>query len=120
MPRGIRNKPIAELPPADPQDMTPPAEGARLAAMLLKRHYRPMGFYEVVGHHTREVWRKKASGEQYLAEPSEWKPGEKADPPVAGALGFADKLWAGTVVRLPFEEAKTIQKAGIGEPVLED
>lgn len=118
MPRGIPNrKPVEDT---DPQDMTSPPEGARYASMLLKRNYRPMGHYEIVGHRTRPVMKKNPAGEMYEATKSEWVPGQRAPSPVPGVTGYDHKLWADTVVRLPIDEAKNIQRAQIGEAVIED
>lgn len=110
MPRGIPNVKIEEAPEAVAVKMVP---------MKLDRHYRPYGAFEIVGYHKPEVKKKNSAGIEFVAEPSEFISGEKAPPPFPG-VGFDSKVWAGTVIRLPEDEAKVIRKAGIGSLEFED
>jgi hypothetical protein len=114
MPRGIPNKkpePV-EIPQPEPV-------AVKMETILLKRHYCPVGKVEIVGHHTKEIQRKNAAGEMYVAMPSVFVAGQKAPPPFPG-VGFDSKIWADTVIRLEDAEARDIVKKGIGERAFED
>lgn len=91
----------------------------KMIAMKLDRHYHPAGSFEVVGHTKPEVRRKNAAGVEVVVEAEEWIPDEPMPAAIAGT-GFKDKFWAGTVLRLPVDEAKTVEKARIGVRSIED
>lgn len=80
--------------------------------VVLIRHYRPAGDYEIVGWHKPEVRRKNAAGIEVVVEPAEFVKGERAPPAISGT-GYADKIWAGTTIRLGRNEAKNIVRIGI-------
>lgn len=84
-----------------------------LTTIKLDRHYRPMGYYEIVGWHKEAVFRKRPDGQVVEVEKAEFIPGEKKPPLIAG-VGFATKIWAGTVLRLPKSEAREVRNAKIG------
>ena len=63
-----------------------------LAQVRLLKHYKPRGWYEVLGHYTAE--------EEFVA-------GKIAPPPFSG-VEQAHKLWAGTVISIPAAEAKAL------------
>jgi hypothetical protein len=86
---------------------------AKMVPMKLERNYRPTGKFEIVGHTRPEIRKKSPSGKEVVIQAEEWVPGEAMPGAIPGA-GFANKLWAGTVVKLPEDEAKAIQKARIG------
>lgn len=122
MPRGIPNKKLIE--PAVSELSSPVIETEIkpeewLATVKLLRHYRPVSRFEIIGHHTKAVMRKNAAGELYEAEPSVFVSGQKAPPPFPG-VGFDSKIWAGTLIRLPMDEAKQICRSGIAEREFED
>lgn len=101
MPRGI------------PNVQSDTAEPVAMIAMKLERHYQPGGDYQVVGYHKPEVKRKDAAGREIVVSPEEFIEGEMAPPPYPG-VGFDGKVWASTVIRLPEEEARRVQKQKIG------
>lgn len=95
------------------------AKDSSLVAMILKRNYVPIGQFEIVGHHREEVTEKNASGQIIVKSPAEFVPGEMAPPPMPG-VGFDRKVWAGTTIRLPVEEARRARDLGIAERGFDD
>ena len=88
--------------------------------MKLERNYRPQSSdYTIVGHTKPEVRRKTAAGVEVVVEAEEFVKGE-AMPAKYPGVGFANKFWAGTVLKLPEDEAKAIRKAGIGSVEIAD
>lgn len=87
--------------------------------MKLERNYRPVSDYTIVGHTKPEVRRKNAAGVEVVVEAEEFVKGE-AMPAKYPGVGFANKFWAGTVLKLPEDEAKAIRKAGIGSVEIAD
>lgn len=87
--------------------------------MKLERNYRPVSDYTIVGHTKPEVRRKTAAGVEVVVEAEEFVPGQ-AMPGKYPGVGFANKFWAGTVLKLPEDEAKAIRKAGIGSVEIAD
>lgn len=92
----------------------PPAAPVKLVTVKLLRNYRPAGAVEIVGYHKPAVMIRNVAGKEVEVSPSVFVEGEVAPPPQAG-VGFATKLWAGTVIRLPVDEAKRVKANGIGE-----
>lgn len=95
------------------------SEPVKMIAMKLDRNYHPAGSFEVVGHTKPEIIRKNSAGVETIVSKEEWVPGEPMPATIAGT-GFKDKFWAGTVLRLPVDEAKTVEKARIGVRSIED
>jgi hypothetical protein len=95
------------------------ANKPKLVTILLKRHYRPMGEYESGGHWTEEQKRKNPAGVVEVVKPSEFVAEEAKPSPMAGVVPHSLKLWAGTVVRLPIDEARFVRQQGIGEVEIE-
>jgi hypothetical protein len=91
----------------------------KLKAMELKRHYRPQGAFEIVGHTRPEVKKKNTAGVMEVVSPAKFIDGEMNPPPVPGVV-HTHKIWAGTVIRVPVDEAKAMRVAGIAEASLED
>lgn len=86
--------------------------------MELKRHYVPHTQPPiVVGHQRPEKKVKNSAGEMVVAIPSEFIPGE-VFPAVFPGVGYANKVWAGTVISVPEAEARTMQRQGIASPYL--
>ncbi len=110
MPKGYPN----------PKPVEQPEAPVPLRAVKLLRNYRPMGNYEIVGWHKPAVEKKLPSGKVEEVEPSEFISGSMAPAPVAGAVGFANKIWANTVIRLPIDEAKTVVRQQIGALEFDD
>lgn len=120
-------------PEADP----PP----KLVAVKLLRHYRPWACEDetvltgkrrksgepieeirakpfpadrVVGWHRPATMRKDAAGKPVEVEPALFIKGE-LPPSSRPGVGFAGKIWAGAVIRVPKDEAVHMRKNGIGE-----
>lgn len=87
---------------------------AGLVEMVLLKNYRPGGEFAIVGHQTEERLTKSPSGELVVSEPSRFVDGEIAPAPLPG-VGYEGKIWAGTVIRLPREEAMRLYDKGIAK-----
>ena len=136
MPRGIPNaKPTVEEPAIEMEaightpEVTEKVEAAKpkLVPVRLLRNYRPMtSEYEVVGYHKEAVIRKRPDGKMVTVEEGGFfKERDEQGvivpaPPAMVGTGFTDRLNAGTVVRLPREEAKRARDLKIGELELDD
>lgn len=86
---------------------------SQMVAMRLERNYRPAGEFEIVGHTRPEIRKKTPAGVEEIVQEEKWMAGEAMPSAIPGA-GFANKIWAGTVINLPVDEAKAVQKARIG------
>jgi hypothetical protein len=95
------------------------ANKPKMVRVKLLRNYRPMGEVEIAGHWKPEIIVRNKLGKDEVISPAEFIEGENAPPPQAG-VGFKDKLWAGTVIRLPVDEAKRAQKLAIAELEIDD
>lgn len=92
--------------------MIPPAE--TLFPVVLSKNYCPRGKYEIVGYLKPKVQRKNAAGQMIVVEPEKFIEGEMKPAPLPGT-GFPNKIWAGTTIRLPVDEAKFVVSKKIGE-----
>lgn len=115
MPRGVYER----QPTAAAEVATPAPEPVKMVAMKLERHYRPIDKYEVVGYLKKEVTKKFPDGQIKVIEPAEFIPDEKAPPPFPGVIN-EHKVWAGTTIRVPEDEARNMRKLGIAERDFED
>ena len=136
MPRGIPNaKPPVESSSVDMEaightpSVTERVEAAKpkLVPVRLLRNYRPMtDVFEVVGYHKEAIIRKRPDGKMVTVEEGGFfKEHDEAGeiipaPPAMVGTGFSDRLNAGTVVRLPRDEAKRARDLKIGELELDD
>jgi hypothetical protein len=103
-----------------PEATTKAIEAATpMVAIELKKNYRPEGAFEIAGYWQDEIKRKNPMGQEVIVQKREFIPGE-AKPALVAGVGFASKIWAGTVVKLPRDEAKAVKQAGIGEYELVD
>jgi hypothetical protein len=75
--------------------------------------------HEIVGWHRPEIKHKDSHGIETIVQTAEFIRGEGAPPPFAG-VGFANKIWAGTVIKVPVEEARNMQALKIAERDVED
>lgn len=107
-PKMVRVKLLRHYRPAEALDPTDPKKQKRLPPV-----------FEIVGHMKDAVFVKNKLGKDEEISPAEFIEGEPAPSPKAG-VGFADKLWAGTVVRLTADEAKYVKANGIGEIEIDD
>jgi hypothetical protein len=112
------------VPPAAPAaaafELYPDVPPAKMVSILLSRHYRPMANYEIVGHWKPSVEVKNAAGQMVEITPARFVDGEPMPPPIAGVGSESLKLWAGTVVRLPSDEAKRARRLEIGSVEIDD
>lgn len=92
----------------------PKAEKSGLVEMVLLKNYQPGGKYEIVGYDRKERLVKNAAGEMVVATPGAFIHGEMAPPPFPG-VGYSGKVWAGTKIRLPREEAMACYDKKIAE-----
>jgi hypothetical protein len=109
MPKGIY-----ERKPKDPPIMATetaaapqpsPEPPVKLFPVLLTKHYAPQGKYEIVGYLKEQVTAKDAGGNVKIIEPEEFVEGVMKPAPSPG-VGFPGKIWAGTTIKLPPDEAK--------------
>lgn len=118
MPRGVyeRNPKEPDMSPPDVKTETAekPAVGEKLFPVALTKNYVPVGHYEIVGYLRAKVERKDAAGRMLLIEPEAFIEGEMHPPPYPGT-GFPGKIWAGTTIRLPLEEAKRVVAGKIAD-----
>jgi hypothetical protein len=118
MPRGIPNVKITE--PADFDNAVrdimaeKAAEQPKMVRMTLKRHCRPNEGYEIVGYNRPEIKHKGPDGRAVVVQSEAFIEGEAAPPPIPGVT-ITGKLWAGTVLRVPDDEARMMRKAGIAD-----
>jgi hypothetical protein len=80
---------------------------------------KPFPPENIVGYTRPAKLRKNSAGQMVEVESALFVKGEQMPAKTPGT-GFANKIWAGTVIRLPIEEAKAVRKAGIGEYELDD
>ena len=118
------NEEISIMPPAtqaaiDANKDLLSGQGARMIAVKLLRNYRPIGEFEVVGYEREAILKKNAAGMMETVQEAAFID-EELPPPAQSGTGFPDKLWAGAVIRLPIDEAKSTRKAGIAEYELND
>lgn len=101
MPKGVY-----ERKPKD-NEMTDTGAASQMFPVLLNKNYVPRGKYEIVGYLKEAVKRKNAAGQMIVVEPEEFVEGEMKPAPHPG-VGFKDKVWAGTHIKLPIDEAKAL------------
>ncbi len=123
MPKGVYER--------KPKDDTMTAETAapqpsKMFPVLLTKNYCPRGDYEIVGYLKEAVRQKDAAGNMKIIEPEEFIEGEMK-PHVSPGVGYGEhtdaktgkkvnaKIWAGTHIKLPAEEAKFV----IGKKIAE-
>lgn len=103
MPRGVYERKHKEPDMSPPNANTETAE--KLFPVALTKNYAPVGNYEIVGYFRAKVERKDAAGKMITVEPEKFIEGEMHPAPYPGT-GYPGKIWAGTHIRLPLEEAK--------------
>lgn len=109
MPRGVYERKPKE------SDMSPPEdEDVKLFPVVLSKNYAPSGKYEIIGYLKEAVKQKDASGNWRVIEPEQFVEGVMKPHPSPG-VGFPNKIWAGTHIKLPLEEAKSVVSNKIGE-----
>ncbi len=99
------------MAPAAPTNTAPAPKGVK---MELLRNYVPKTLLSIVGWQKPAVLQKTVGGEMKEIEPAEWREGE-AKPAKFAGTGFPNKLWAGTVIEVPEDEARDMRKLKIAE-----
>lgn len=89
----------------------------KVVAMQLKKNYAPRGPFRVVGYQRPEIRAKDAGGREQIVQTAAFIDGEMTPAKFPG-VGFANKVWSGTVIEVPEDEAKAIRAGGIGEVYL--
>lgn len=97
-------------------DMSPPevATKPKLFPVVLTKNYAPAGDYEIVGYLKPKVERKDSAGRMIMIEPEAFIEGEIHPAPYPGT-GYPGKIWAGTTIRLPIDEAKMVVAGKIAD-----
>ena len=80
----------------------------------LLKNYVPSGKVEILGYLRKAVNQKDAAGRWIEVEPEKFIEGEMM-PSIYPGTGFDGKIWAGTHVSLPVQEAKTLIDRRIAE-----
>lgn len=86
----------------------------KLFPVLLTKNYAPMGEYEIVGYLKEAVKQKDAAGTWHILEKEEFVEGAMK-PHSSPGVGFPNKIWAGTHIKLPVDEAKRAIAKNIAE-----
>ena len=106
----------------EPDKMSPPE---KMFPVLLQKNYVPQGEYEIVGYLKEAVKVKNAVGQMVIVEPEEFVKGEMK-PHESPGVGFGPmtmkdgrqvnaKIWAGTTIKVPVNEAKYVVAKKIAE-----
>lgn len=95
----------------EPDKMSPPE---KMFPVQLLKNYAPKGAYEIVGYLKEAVKRKDAAGAWRIVEPEQFIEGEMKPHEMPG-VGFPGKIWAGTHIKLPLDEAKHLVAKKIAE-----
>ena len=90
------------------------SDPVKLFPVRLLKNYMPREGYEIVGYLKEAIKRKDAAGNWKIVEKEEFIEGEMK-PHTSHGVGFAGKIWAGTTIKLPVDEAKTVVAKKIGE-----
>jgi hypothetical protein len=122
MPKGVydRNPKDGTMPQVDTSfdaaavNPQPEVKAPAMFPVFLIKNYAPMGAYEIVGYLKEAVKQKDAAGNWRVIEKEEFVEGQMKPPPSPG-VGFPDKVWAGTTIRLPVDEAKSVVAKKIAE-----
>ena len=107
-PKMVRVKLLRNYRPQEALDPTDPKKQRRLDPV-----------FEIVGHTKPAVYVRNKLGKDEEISPAVFIEGEPAPAPKAG-VGYMDKIWAGTIVRLSVDEAKYVRANGIGEIDIDD
>lgn len=88
----------------------------KLFPVVLLKNHCPSGKYEIIGYLKDAVKVKDAAGNWTTIEPARFIEGEMK-PHTSPGVGFPNKIWAGTHIKLPVEEAKRLVSAKAAERV---
>lgn len=98
---------------------------SKMFPVILSKHYVPKGEYEIIGYLKEAVEVKNAVGQMIIVEPEKFIEGEMKPHETPG-VGYGEmmmkdgskvnaKIWAGTHIRLPVEEAKRLVSRKLAE-----
>jgi hypothetical protein len=118
MPKGVYERKPQEIP-----NMA--SEPTKLFPVLLSKNYVPKGEYEIVGYLKEAVKQKDAAGNMKVIEPEAFIKGEMK-PHQSPGVGYGEmmmkdgskvnaKIWAGTQIKVPVDEAKYVVAKKIAE-----
>jgi len=119
MPKGVYDRKPQEIP-------TMASEPTKLFPVVLTKNHVPKSEYEIVGYLKEAIKRKDAAGNWKIVEPEEFIKGvmKPHDSPGVGfgatydkngALMLNAKIWAGTHIKVPVDEAKYLVAKKIAE-----
>jgi len=119
MPKGVYDR--KGIPMAEATE----AQRVKLFPVVLTKNHVPASEYEIVGYLKEAVKRKDAAGNWRVIEPEEFIQGEMK-PHQSPGVGFGEmimkdgkkinaKIWAGTTIKVPTEEAKYLVSKKIAE-----
>lgn len=124
MPKGVYDRnPSKEIPAMASTE--PAAQPVKLFPVVLNKNYVPKDTYEIVGYLKEAIKRKNAAGEWKIVEPEEFIQGAMK-PHDSPGVGFGEmvmkdgskvnaKIWAGTTIKLPVDEAKVLVAKKLAE-----
>lgn len=114
MPKGVYERKPKEPDMSPPEAKTKAKTETKMFPVVLSKNYVPRGDYEIVGYLKEAVERKNAAGRIEIIEPEEFIEGEMK-PHATPGVGYPGKIWAGTTLRLPIDEAKFVISKKIAE-----
>lgn len=123
MPKGVYERKTKEIPDMASEIVEPVK--AKLFPVILTKNYVPIDQYEIVGYLKEAVKAKNAAGQIVIVEKEEFIEG-KMKPHASPGVGFGEtidakgnktnaKIWAGTTIKLPLDEAKSVVARKIAE-----
>lgn len=119
MPRGVYDRKQKDEPAMESETAASVQPSEKMFPVLLNKNYVPSGAYEIIGYLKEAVKSKDAAGTWRIIEPEEFVRGVMK-PHSSHGVGFGEmkdetgkvvtnaKIWAGTQIKLPVSEAKTV------------
>lgn len=86
----------------------------KLFPVKLLKNYHPAGEYEIAGYYKEPITVKDTAGRMHTVDPGGFQHGV-AKPPIKPGVGTGVRIWAGTHIRLPAEEAMDVISKRIAE-----
>lgn len=125
MPKGVYDRNPKEIPVMASVETAAASQPSKLFPVVLLKNYVPISEYEIVGYLKDAVKRKDAAGTERIVEPEVFIDGEMR-PHQSPGVGFGEninadgrktnaKIWAGTTIKLPVDEAKNLVAKKIAE-----
>lgn len=126
MPKGVYDRNPKEIPVMASTETAAPAQpSTKLFPVVLLKNYVPISEYEIVGYLKDAVKRKDAAGTERIVEREVFVEGQMK-PHQSPGVGFGEninddgrktnaKIWAGTTIKLPVDEAKNLVAKKLAE-----